>query len=75
MKKNKLDATNFSKIYDMFGEKAAKDTLKDVNEGRIREETLEKYLYVDETKEEYSKRLKKEYEDFKQEVESWKRKK
>lgn len=65
MKKNKLDATNFSKIYDMFGEKAAEDTLKDVNEGRIREETLEKYLYVDETKEEYSKRLKKEYEDFK----------
>ena len=62
MGKNKLDIINFSRIYDMFGEDAAKDTLQDVNEGRVSEETLEKYLYDDETKEEYAERLKKEYE-------------
>ena len=61
MSKNKLDAVNFCKILDMFGEDAARDTLNDVNEGRIREETIEKYLYDDsETKEQYSKRLKRE---------------
>lgn len=60
MKKNKLDAVNFCKIYDMFGEEAAKDTLKDVNEGKIRESTIEKYLYTDETKEKYAERLKRE---------------
>ena len=41
MKKNKLDIINFSKIYDMFGEEAAKQTLDDVNEGRIKESTLD----------------------------------
>ena len=63
MGKNKLDLINFSKIYDMFGEKAAKDTLNDVNQGKIRESTLEKYLYTDETKEEYAARLRAEYAD------------
>ena len=63
MGKNKLDAVTFSKLYDEFGEEAAKDTLSDVNEGKIRAETLEKYLYTDETKEEYSQRLKEEYKD------------
>lgn len=63
MGKNKLDLINFSKIYDMFGEEAARDTLKDVNEGRVSESTLEKYLYTDETKEEYAKRLRSEYSD------------
>ena len=63
MGKNKLDIINFCKIFDMFGEEAAKDTLNDVNEGKIRESTLEKYLYTDETKEEYEKRLKEEYAD------------
>ena len=61
MAKNKLDLINFSKIYDLFGEQAAQDTLKDVNEGKIRESTLEKYLYTDETKEEYAARLRAEY--------------
>lgn len=61
MGKNKMDLINFSKIYDMFGEEAARDTLGDVNSGRIRESTLEKYLYTDETKEEYTKRLREEY--------------
>lgn len=61
MSKNKLDAINFCKIFDMFGEEAAKDTLEDVNAGRIRESTVEKYLYTDESKEEYAKRLKDEY--------------
>ena len=37
MGKNKLDIINFSKIYDMFGEEAAKDTLDDVNSGRVSE--------------------------------------
>ena len=61
MVKNKLDPVNFCKIYDMFGEEVARDTLKDVNEGRIRESTLEKYLYDDsETKEQYAERLKRE---------------
>lgn len=64
MGKNKLDIINFSKIYDMFGEEAAKYTLNDVNSGRVSEKTLEKYLYTDETKEEYAQRLKDEYKDF-----------
>lgn len=63
MGKNKIDATTFSKIYDDFGEEAARETLADVNEGRISAETLEKYLYSDETKEEYSARLKAEWAD------------
>ena len=61
MGKNKMDLINFAKIYDMFGEQAAKDTLDDVNNGRVRESTIEKYLYTDETKEEYTKRLRDEY--------------
>lgn len=64
MKKNRMDIINFSKIFDMFGEEAARDTLEDVNSGKIRESTLEKYLYTDETKEEYTARLRAEYADF-----------
>lgn len=64
MGKNKLDAVTFSKLYDMFGEEAARDTLNDVNEGRVRVSTIEKYLYTDKTKEEYSQHLKDEYKDF-----------
>ena len=61
MGKNKLDAVNYCRLYDMFGEEAANQTLEDVNEGRIRESTLEKYIYDDnETKEEYAERLKNE---------------
>ena len=60
MGKNKLDAVNFCKLFAMFGEDAAKETLADVNAGKIRESTLEKYLYKDESKEEYAKRLKEE---------------
>lgn len=60
MARNKLDAVNFCRIFDMFGEQAAKDTLKDVNEGRVRESTLEKYLYDEnETKEQYAESLKR----------------
>lgn len=58
-----MDLINFSKIYDVFGEDSAKGTSKDVNEGRVRESTLEKYLYTDETKEEYTIRLRVEYAD------------
>lgn len=61
MSKNKLDPINFCRILDMFGEEAAKDTLNDVNEGRVRESTLEKYLYDEsETKEQYAERLRNE---------------
>ena len=61
MSKNKLDGVNFCRILDLFGEVAAKDTLKDVNEGRVRESTLEKNLYDEsETKEQYAERLKRE---------------
>lgn len=64
MKKNKLDAITFSKIYDMFGEKAARDTLNDANEGKIGASTLEKYLFTDESKSEYAERLREEYKNF-----------
>lgn len=64
MGKKKLDAVTFCKLFDMFGEDAARDTLNDVNEGRVRASTIEKYLYTDESKEEYSQRLKDEYKDF-----------
>ena len=37
MGKNKLDAVNFCKLFDMFGEDAAKETLADVNAGKISE--------------------------------------
>lgn len=61
MGKNKLDAVNFCRILDIFGEEAAKQTLEDVNAGRCRESTIEKYLYDDsETKEQYDERLKNE---------------
>ncbi len=63
MGKNKMDLINFSKIFDMFGEEAARDTLEDVNSGGVRESTIEKYLYTDETKEEYTARLRAEYAD------------
>lgn len=64
MGRNKMDAINFCKIFDMFGEEAAQDTLRDVNKGKIRESTIEKYLYTDETKEEYAERLRAEYADW-----------
>lgn len=60
MGKNKLDAITFCKIFDMFGEQAARDTLNDVNEGRIRAETVERHMFTDETKEEYAERLRNE---------------
>ena len=60
-----LPIETFSKLYDDFGEEAANQTLADVQDGKISVNTLEKYLYTDESKEEYSARLKEEYEDFK----------
>ena len=62
MGKNKLDLINFSKIMDMFGEEAAKQTLEDVNAGRCSEAVIEKYLYNEsETKEQYAERIKREF--------------
>lgn len=62
--KNKLDVITFSKLLDMFGEQAAKDTLKDANDGKISAKTIDKYLFIDESKEEYTKRLQDEYSDW-----------
>lgn len=64
MGENKLDAVTFCKLFYMFGEDEARDTLNDVNEGRVRASAIEKYLYTDETKEEYSQRIKDEYRNF-----------
>lgn len=61
---NKLDVITFSKLLDMFGEKAAKDTLNDANQGKISAKTIDKYLFTDETKDEYTKRLQEEYKDW-----------
>lgn len=36
MAKNKLDGVTFNKLVDEFGETAAAETLKDVNDGKIR---------------------------------------
>lgn len=58
-----MDLINFCKIFDMFGEEAANDTMADVDSGRVRESVIEKYLYTDETKEEYTERLKYEYRE------------
>lgn len=60
MAKNKLDGVTFNKLMDEFGEDAAAETLNDVNAGKIRAETVEKYLYTDETKEGYAERLRSE---------------
>ena len=60
----KMPIELFSKIFDMFGEKVAQETLADVQDGKISVKTLEKYIFDDESKEEYMTRLRKEYEDF-----------
>lgn len=60
MGKNKLDAVSFCRIFDLFGEQAAKDTSKDANDGKISVATIEKYIYQDMTKDEYAKKLKKQ---------------
>lgn len=41
----KLPIDDFLYIYDNFGEEAAIDTSKDVQEEKISVKTLEKYLY------------------------------
>lgn len=61
---NKLDVITFCKLLDVFGEQGAKDTLKDANEGKISSETVDKYLFTDETKDEYTSRLQDEYKDW-----------
>ena len=63
MARKKMDITNFCRIMDMFGEKAAKDTFKDVADGKIKESTLEKYLYKDESKEDYDAKLMDRFKD------------
>ena len=40
----KMSIDTYDKLLDMFGEEAANDTLADVQDGKISEETLLKYL-------------------------------
>lgn len=40
----KMSSETYDKLVDMFGEEAANDTLADVQDGKIREETIIKYL-------------------------------
>lgn len=40
-----LPIDDYCEIYDRFGEKAANDTVADVQDGKISVKTLEKYLY------------------------------
>ena len=54
----------FSKLFDIFGQEAAEQTCSDVQEGKISVETLEKYIFDDESKEDYLVRLKNDYKDF-----------
>ena len=49
---------------DLIGEDAALKTQEDVNECRVSESIIEKYLYTDESKEEYAKRLKDQQGDY-----------
>lgn len=39
-----MSIDTYSKLYDMFGEEAANETLADVQDGKISEDTLLKYL-------------------------------
>lgn len=63
--KNKLSLLAFSRLYDLFGEQAARETLKDVNDGIVSAELIEKHIFKNISKEEYSKRLKEEYKGLK----------
>lgn len=60
MSENKLPALDFLKLMDMFGEEAARETLDDVNSGRVPAENITKYLYQDESREEFDYRVKHE---------------
>lgn len=40
----KMSIDTYDKLYTKFGAKAADDTLADVQDGKISEETLKKYL-------------------------------
>lgn len=40
----KMSIDTYDKLLNMFGEEAANDTLADVQDGKISEETLLKYL-------------------------------
>ena len=44
----KMSIDLFDKLYMMFGQKAAEETLDDVQQGKIEEETIWKYLSDDE---------------------------
>ena len=60
---NKLDATSFSKLYDDYGVDVANAVLYSVNTGHVTAEEVERKIYEDESKEDYSARLKAEWAD------------
>lgn len=45
-----LPAEEYLKLYDEFGEKAANETLQDVQDGKISVKTLKKYLHHNDEK-------------------------
>ena len=60
---NILDATTFCKLFDMYGDEAAGNILDDANAGIASSKAIEDWIFVDQTKEEYSNWLKNEYKD------------
>lgn len=60
---NKLDATSFSKLYDDYGAEVANAVLYSVNTGHVTTEEVERKIYENESKEDYSARLKAEWAD------------
>lgn len=46
----KMSIDTYDKLYTKFGEDAANDTLADVQDGKIKEETILKYLDDDRKK-------------------------
>lgn len=61
MGKNKLPPLDFLKIEELFGYGAAKQTLDDVNSGRVSASSIQDHLYDDtETREEFLERIRNE---------------
>ena len=60
----KLDIINYSRVFDLFGEQAAKDAFYGVQDGSIDESELESRIYDDESKEDYRTRIRREYQEY-----------
>ena len=60
MGSHKLPALDALKLVEEFGMDAARETIEDVDSGRVRAETIQDLLYTDETREEFDWRVKNE---------------